>query len=283
MGIVRRKMGEFDLDNDYYLNRVDMKNPEAEHTHRFIELVYTFSGKGIHKIDGKEYRVGSGDLLIINFHCRHAVAPVEEFSYVDIMLKPEYVDNTLKGTEDIFLLLSLYNFSDLSSHVIKDNILLHFDGEEKNRIEFLLNWSHEEQQRNAPGGNLVIYSALSMILCLVFRKMAEKQNIKLTINDQLLAYLERNCTSKLTIKNIASQCGYTAEHFSRIFKVYTGQSPIAYVNQCRIKKAIELLEKTDAPIEAVIDACGFSNRTAFFKNFKKYTGVTPLQFRKNQK
>ena len=284
MSVIKKKeTGEFDLDVDYFINRVDLKKPEKEHTHRFIELVYTLSGKGVHKIDGTEYRVKSGDMLIVNYYCSHSVNPIENFSYVDIMLKPEYVNDTLKGTEDVFLLLNLRDFSDFSNSIIKDNLLLHFDGEERKKIEFLLDWTREEQSNNAPARNLIMYSSLSMILSLVFRKMTEKQSVRVSLNEHLLTYMERNCANRLSINEIAASCGYTTEHFSRIFKEYAGRSPMLYINECRINKAKKMLTETDKPIEAVIYECGFSNRTAFFKRFCESVGVTPLQYRKNQK
>ena len=136
MGIIKKKgTNEFDLDNNYFINKVNLKKPEEEHTHKFIELVYTLNGKGIHKIDDQEYRIKGGDMLLINYHRRHSIVPIENLSYIDIMLKPENVNQTLKGTEDLFLLLHLSDFSDLSNKIIKDNILLHFDSEEKKRIE----------------------------------------------------------------------------------------------------------------------------------------------------
>ena len=284
MGIIKRAQPfEFDLDNDYFINKVELKKKEEEHTHKFIELVYTLSGKGLHQIDGKEYRVCAGDMLIINYHCSHCVTPIENLSYIDIMLKPEYVNETLKGTEDIFLLLNLRDFSDFSNSVIKNNILLHFDSEERKKIDFLLNWTKDEQKTAAPAGNLIMRSALSMLLSLVFRKMTERESSRLSLNDQLLSYIERNCSSRLLICEMAAKCGYTTEHFSRIFKAFFGQSPVSYLNTCRIRKAKEMLLKTDKPIELIIQECGFSNRTAFFKKFSEDTGLSPLKYRKNQK
>lgn len=284
MGIIKKKeAGEFDLDNDYFINRVDLKKTEEEHTHKFIEMVYTLSGKGVHKIDDREYHVKGGDMLLINYHCRHTVTPIGNLSYVDIMLKPEYVNETLKGTEDVFLLLHLSDFSDLSSRIIKDNLLLHFDGEEKKRIEMLLDWTQEEQRSSAPAGELIIYSALSMLLSVVFRKMTENQSARASINDQLLAYIERNCGDRLLINEIAAKCGYTVEHFSRIFKAYTGKPPVAYIKDCRMKKAKRMLVETDKSIDTIISECGISNRTEFFKSFYERFGATPLKYRKNQK
>lgn len=275
--------GRYVLSGDYEINVVHLVKPEAEHTHKFIELVYTLSGKGVHTVNGKEYHVKGGDMLVVNFHCRHTVTPTENLTYVDIMLKPEYVNDALKGTEDVFLLLRLGDFSALSPHVIKDNLLLHFDGEERKRIELLLEWTKEEQERRALACELILHSALSMLLSLVFRKMTENPSVRLALNDSLLDYVDRNCGNRLIIKELAAKCGYSAEHFSRIFKRYTGKSPASYVADRRINKAKRLLASTDLSVETVMLECGFSNRTAFFKKFSALEGTTPLKFRKNQK
>ena len=284
MGILKETdKNIFDLDNYYFINEVSLKESEALHTHNFIEFVYTSNGRGMHTIDGREYHVKAGDLLIVNYGQKHSVIPTENLVYTDIMLKPEYVNSTLKGTEDVFLLLQLRDFSDLSNRIIKDNIHLHFDGDEKDKIEFLLSWTMQEQKNPTAAADLIIYSALSMLLSLVFRKMTQNQNTRLAINDHLLLYIERNCKNKLIIGDMASKCGYTAEHFSRLFKRYTGKTPVEFVNNCRINLAKKLLTGTDKPVENIISECGFSNRAAFFKKFYNATGTTPLAYRKNQK
>lgn len=275
--------GSFDIQRDYLINRVLLREPAAEHTHQFIELVYTFSGRGVHTVDGREFPVKSGDLLLINYHCRHSLRPIENLSYMDIMLKPEYLSQTLKGTEDLFLLLQLQEFSAFSHQVKRENILLHFEGQNRERLEFLLNWTAEEQKVGLTARDLILHSALSMILSLVFRKMSQSQNIRLSINETLLQYMERNCHRKLPIREIADLCGYTPAHFSRIFKAYSGKTPQAYLTDARLSKAKELLSKTDKPIESIFALCGFSNRTSFYKKFTEATGSTPLQYRKNQK
>ena len=283
MSIIKKNANEFDLINEFYINFVDLKKSEEEHTHNFIEIVYTLDGKGIHYVDGQEYRVKSGDVLVINYHRMHSIIPVENLRYVDIMLKPEYLSDTLSGTDDIFLLLRLSGFADVSNLVIKDNLLLHFEGEERKKIEFLIGWVREEQKRDAPSSDMILHSAISMILTVIFRKMTEDLTAKLSLDEYLLSYVERNCCNRLLIHELAEKCGYTPEHFSRIFKKYTGKSPVSYIMECRINRAKKLLLTTDKPIEIIIFECGFSNRTAFFKKFVELVGVTPMKFRKNQK
>ena len=283
MSVIKKNVNEYDLDNEFYINFVNLKRNVEEHTHNFIEIVYTLDGKGIHRVDGQEYRIKGGDVLVINYHKKHAIAPAEQLRYVDIMLKPEYLSDTLRGTDDIFLLLRLSDFVDLSSLIIKENLHLHFEGEERKKLDFLIGWIEEEQSNAAPASGMILHAALSMILSLLFRKMSEDQTAKLAVNEYLLAYVEKNCCNHMLIHEIAQKCGYTPEHFSRIFKKYTGKSPVSYIMECRINKAKELLLKTDQSVESILFECGFSNRTAFFKKFFEFVGATPLQFRKNQK
>ena len=183
MSIIKKNTSEFDLDSGFYVNFVNLKSVEAEHTHNFIEIVYTLGGRGIHNIDGCDYSVKSGDVLVINYHCKHTVTPVENLRYFDVMIKPEYLSEALKGTEDLFLLLRLGDFCDLSSLIIKDNLLLHFDGDEQRRIEFLIDWIREEQSALLPAGGMVMRSALSMLLGVVFRKMSQAQHLRFSVND----------------------------------------------------------------------------------------------------
>ena len=216
--ILHKDTGEWVMDREYEINIVFLTRTEQVHTHRFIELVYTMQGKGLHRIDDREYPVQAGDLLLINYRSRHTVEPLENLRYADIMLQPGYVSETLRGTEDLLLLLQLQEFSDLSGQVRPENVLLHFDGEERQRLEFLIQWTKREQEANAPAGELIRHCALTMLLSLVFRKMSERPSGRMTVGEVLLSYIRRNAHRGLSVSEIARLCGYSPEHFSRVFR-----------------------------------------------------------------
>jgi len=44
MSIIKKNADQFDLENKFYINIVDLKKPEEEHTHNFVEIVYTLDG-----------------------------------------------------------------------------------------------------------------------------------------------------------------------------------------------------------------------------------------------
>ena len=70
------------------------------------------------------------------------------------------------------------------------------------------------------------------------------------------------------------------QYFCRFFKKALGKSPISYLNEYRIKQAMLLLQTTDMPVMDICLDCGFNNLGNFLREFKKNTGLTPLQYRK---
>lgn len=69
-------------------------------------------------------------------------------------------------------------------------------------------------------------------------------------------------------------------YLSTLFKERTGQKYIDFLNSVRIEKAKELLNKSDRKIYQISKAVGYDNPKYFFRVFKKYTGVSPEQYKK---
>jgi len=73
--------------------------------------------------------------------------------------------------------------------------------------------------------------------------------------------------------------GRSHEHVCRTCKAVTGLTPSEYVNRIRIEHAAHLLRSTEAPIEAIIDGCGFENTSYFYRLFRGQIGTTPRAYR----
>jgi AraC-like DNA-binding protein len=95
-------------------------------------------------------------------------------------------------------------------------------------------------------------------------------------------YVSKNFASPITVSDLAERCGVSVSHFMRIFKVRLKMTPYAFVEQTRMYHAIELLKAGSLSIMQIAIDCGFYDHSAFVKRFKKFTGTTPLQFRKAQ-
>lgn len=96
-----------------------------------------------------------------------------------------------------------------------------------------------------------------------------------------LTYIKENYHDKIYISDLAGQVNLNEQYFCRLFKKAIGCSPIEYINEYRVKQAKRLLEKTDLPVTEVCLECGYNNLGNFLREFRKYTGTTPLQYRKH--
>ncbi len=63
------------------------------------------------------------------------------------------------------------------------------------------------------------------------------------------------------------------------FKEQTGENFLAFVHKVRLEQAKELLQDTSLPLSAVALKVGYSGEAVFIRNFKKYQGCTPGQYR----
>lgn len=82
-----------------------------------------------------------------------------------------------------------------------------------------------------------------------------------------------------TIKKMAELSNLSKEHFHKLFKKETGQSPIQFVKSSRLEKAKELLEITNLRVKEIITQVGIREQTHFVRDFKKAYGLKPNEYR----
>ena len=95
----------------------------------------------------------------------------------------------------------------------------------------------------------------------------------------VLEYIARNYMHPLRVGELAEFCHMSEPHFRKIFLRHMGMHPVEFLNQLRVKKACERLQKTNDSVSDVAVKCGFTSIATFNRNFKKYTGVTPGECR----
>lgn len=93
-------------------------------------------------------------------------------------------------------------------------------------------------------------------------------------------YLENNLDQNLDRDDIAGYVCLNPDYLSRLFKKETGMSISEYVINARLKKAKELLQKTDISVSGIASMLGYANFSYFSTSFKKATGDTPVSYRK---
>lgn len=95
-----------------------------------------------------------------------------------------------------------------------------------------------------------------------------------------LDYIENNYFRPISVSGIASQLGLSRAHFTTVFTKAVGESPYNYLTKIRIKHAKQYLSSTTLSITEVAYSVGFASIERFSDQFKKYTDLSPLAYRK---
>ena len=98
-----------------------------------------------------------------------------------------------------------------------------------------------------------------------------------------LKYIEENYSEPISLERLAQEAGYSLSYFESKFLKEMGITLKNYVNNYKVERAKELLISTDAPITDLAYRMGWSSSNYFCTVFKKYAGVSPLQYRKLRK
>ncbi|MBP3580306.1 MAG: helix-turn-helix transcriptional regulator [Clostridia bacterium] len=91
--------------------------------------------------------------------------------------------------------------------------------------------------------------------------------------------IESDTLCNISIEEIAKACNVSSCHFRRLFKEYSGKSPMEYRMDLRLNIARKMLESGETTLEYIVEALNFESTSYFCRVFKKKLGVTPSQYK----
>lgn len=97
---------------------------------------------------------------------------------------------------------------------------------------------------------------------------------------QVLRIIRENYMEDISLNYLAEQVYSSPCYLSSLFTKYMGTSPIAYVNELRMEKAVELLLNSNYTVTRICEMVGYRNLPYFCTSFKNKYNMTPAQFRK---
>ncbi len=93
-------------------------------------------------------------------------------------------------------------------------------------------------------------------------------------------YIHNEYTNdNITISTLAELCGMSEVSFRNIFTNAMGITPLKYINNLKIANAKELLLSKSCTISKVAELSGFHNESYFSREFKKHTGMSPIEYK----
>lgn len=270
------------ITESFQFNCFYIKNSNTlPHWHNHTEIVYISKGTCQIYIDGSLFICQMGDFMLIPPGYLHSILPQASSDYYAIVIGEALMTVISKDLHLNPLIAPFINKWGMSPLYIStscpahDKCFMHLD--------LLMTLTPIQIPFYEARIKLEICQ-LILQLNLNFPEHMTQPSHPTTSNTQLLkkaiVYLQTHYHEKITIHDLAITYGLSEQHFSRLFKAYTGKTIIDYLTLLRLECANNLLTTTDLPITQIPEVTGFCNANYFSRVYKTRFGHTPSQARK---
>ncbi|UFH52676.1 AraC family transcriptional regulator [Spirosoma sp. KNUC1025] len=111
----------------------------------------------------------------------------------------------------------------------------------------------------------------------VFYQSNETDSLRL---NTVCSYTLSNYKKEITLEEISAISNLSVTSFCRYFKLMTNKTYYDFLIEIRISHACRALIEDKTPTEVICFDCGFNNVSNFYRHFKKVTGLTPLEYKR---
>ena len=239
------------------------------HTHNHAELFYIVGGKGQFLIEDQLYPVNTNHLVIINPNVTHTEVSLNAQPLEYIVLGIDGVELSIsENSNGQFCILDHFESMDITSCL--RNIL-------------------REMELKQPGYEDICQAFMEILIIRLMRSTGlsvptEPQNS--VGNHQCAAvrrYIDHHFKESLTLDQLAEEAHMNKFYLSHAFKQEYGISPINYMISRRLEESKYLLAETDLSMSQIAQLLGFSSLSYFSQVFRKTQGLSPMEYRQDNK
>lgn len=237
------------------------------HTHTCAELFVILDGHGRFRTLYEEFPISVQDLLVVNANIPH--------TEVSSMKSPlQYI---VLGIEGLKADAAEGGYTMLHLH----------DGwtELNNCLDMML---HESSQTR-PGHEKICQHLLEVVLIWLGRQQdlsfsGEASGTRASKECELIRrYIDNHFKEDLTLDHLAGMAHLNKYYLSHSFRKEFGTSPINYLISRRVEEGRFLLRETDHPLSLIAEILGFSSLSYFSQCFHRAEGMSPTEYRKQNR
>jgi AraC family transcriptional regulator len=96
---------------------------------------------------------------------------------------------------------------------------------------------------------------------------------------RVTAYVDANLAEPIKIAQLADLAGVSLGYFHRAFQATVGKTPLEFINEHRIQRAMQCLQRDDTPVTAIAFKVGFASPSHFSRVFRQHAKLSPSQYR----
>lgn len=246
----------------------------ALHYHDHYEAFFSLSGNLIYAVEGQQYRLDAGTLLLIAPYQLHQPQPKTDGCAERIALR--FAAELPRQLADKGCKLDAW----LDPRAPGYTNLLRLDKHQQRLFLSVLRALLQENTQDNLGKELAEQTLLTQFFLLAGRaallgaQAAPLEDPSAVLVHQAVDYMEQNYASPLTLELLSAQLHMDRFHLSREFSRLVGCPPHRYLLQKRLQHVEQLLRAGVSPQQAAF-RCGFFDYTNFYRQFRAAYGVSP--------
>lgn len=266
-------------ENDFHtrMHESGKNSSFFNHYHDYYEITFYLGEEDTSYVKGNTvYPLRKGDIVFCRMFDSHIMDCENNEGHLrfSIGIEPRILGNYSKKSANLYLMFSGQN---------PNYPIMHLD---MMQLQKYLRMIEDIQQLGASPGEQVIASSIvhRILGCLYYDMQLEMgpdtislQHIRLI--GSILHYIEQNLSDSLSLQQIAQQYNYSVTYVSKLFKGVTGSSLVSYIIEKRIGRAKQLMYE-NIEIMQIAERVGYHNYSNFYKAFKKATGISPEEYRR---
>lgn len=238
------------------------------HTHTYTEIYCFLSGKGTFHIEGNEYPLEVGDVLVMRPSESHCIKMDPAIPYERIVLNFDTA------------IFSAFDPDNILTHPIyhrvpgTQNQYKRSDFPDDSYMQFLYNMLVEGEDCR-----IVILTNLIQLLQkigTVYKAQETKSVPESTLEQQIIQYINRHLHDELSLGTICDRFFISRAQLCRRFKKVTGTSVGKYISVKRLIACRELILKGDKPTR-VCNAFGYRDYSTFYRAYVQQFGSSPRE------
>ena len=255
------------------------------HYHPELELHLTIRGEGVRFIGDNISNFSSGELALLGENLPHTFRCKDEYFAANSTLEVEaivihFLPDCLG--KDILNLPEAYLIPKLLEKAKQGMII---NGKAKEKLSALM-----FSAIDASGLDKII------ILLSILKILAETEDYKTIVTGQhtvnkstesdtirlnkVYNYTLTHYKKEISLEEISEISNLSVTSFCRYFKLMTKKTYYDFLIEIRISHACRALIEDKLPTEVICFDCGFNNVSNFYRHFKKVTGLTPLDYKR---
>jgi AraC family L-rhamnose operon transcriptional activator RhaR/AraC family L-rhamnose operon regulatory protein RhaS len=253
----------------------------AMHRHAFAELAVVVDGEGVHRTDHEAYPIAAGDVFVIQGEAAHGFDDARGLCLFNLMYDPALL---LRSAFDLEALPGYHALFVLEPQARERRAFrsrLRLDAAGLHRVAALLERLERTYASAEPGYQALCAARFLEVVVLLARgydrRLAPELPMRLA---RVMTYLHTCYHDPIRLADLAAVANLSVNHLLRLFRATVGTTPMAYLQQIRIRAACDLMERTDRSLAFIATEVGFYDGNHFAKQFRRGMGQAPSAYRR---